>query len=239
MTKYLLAISAVLSLVLTGCMLPSQERAGNDIAYEEQIESVQSAVEQYQESTGGLLPIKTVENDTPMYRKYQIDFSLLKPRFMADLPGNAYENGGVFQYTLLDVEENPTVYVFDLRVAETIRSLQIRIQANRGIPFEGQVGNNMYSIDFSQLGYDEDPVVTSPYTGNELPLVARGDGTVYVDYITDLYQLTQDMDQSAIQDLEDLRPILFEGSRVVPAYSVPYYIGDDGEIKYGQEETGS
>ncbi|TFE03094.1 hypothetical protein [Jeotgalibacillus salarius] len=239
MNKRLVVIIAAISIFLTGCMFPSEDRAGNEIAYEDQIENVQSAVDQYQENTGGLLPIKTVENDTPVYRKYQIDFSMLKPRFMPDLPGNAYENGGVFQYTLLNVEEDPTVYVFDLRVAETIRSLQIRIQANRGIPFKEQIGDNMYTVDFSKLGYEEDPAIKSPYTGNELPLVARGDGTIYVDYITDLYQLTQDRDMSSLQNEEDLRPILFEDSSVVPAYSVPYYVGDDGEIKYGKEDAGS
>lgn len=238
MYKRLIALAA-LSVLLTGCMFPSQERAGNEIAYEEQIESVQSAVDQYQESTGGLLPIKTVENDTPMYRKYQIDFSMLKPRFMAELPGNAFENGGVFQYTLLNVEEDPTVYVFDLRVAEMIRTIQIRIQANRGIPFKEQVGDNMYAIDYTKLGFDEDPTIVSPYTGNELPFVASGDGTIYLDYITDLYQLTQDQDLTTLQGEQDIRSILFEDSRVVPAYSVPYYVGDDSEIKYGREETGS
>lgn len=239
MNKRLIVLAAAFSVILSGCMFPSQERAGNEIAYEEQIESVQSAVDQYQESTGGLLPIKTVDNDTPIYRKYQIDFSMLKPRYMAELPGNAFENGGVFQYTLLNVEEDPTVYVFDLRVAETIRTIQIRVQANRGIPFKEQVGDNMYSIDYAKLGFDEDPTAVSPYTGNELPFVAGGDGTIYLDYVTDLYQLTQERDLSSYENEEDLRSILLEDSRVVPAYSVPYFVGEDGEIEYGREETGS
>ncbi|WP_227395269.1 hypothetical protein [Jeotgalibacillus aurantiacus] len=231
-----IAAIAALTLLLSGCMYPSQERAGNEIPYDEQIEIVQNAVDQYQEDQGGILPIKTVDNETPLYRKYQIDFSKLKPKYMAELPGNAFENGGVFQYILLNVEDDPTVHIFDLRVAETIRSIQIRVQANRGIPFEGQVGDNMYSIDFEKLGYDEPPVAESPYTGNELPFVARGDGTIYVDYITDLYQVMQEKGMEMTPSEEDLRPILHEDTRVVPAYSVPYYVGEDGEIKYGAEE---
>src|SRR5690606_11553457 len=97
------------SVLLSGCLYPQEKKVENQIPYEDQIKSVQTAVDQYKETTNGLLPIKTRDYETPIYIKYPIDFSKLAPRFIATPPGNAYESGGVFQYVLIDVETNPTV----------------------------------------------------------------------------------------------------------------------------------
>ncbi|KIL44210.1 hypothetical protein [Jeotgalibacillus soli] len=235
MLLFILLCSAA---VLAGCMYPAQQRAENEIPYEDQIAAVQGAVDQYQEDSGGLLPIKTVEEDTPIYQKYMIDFSMLKPRYLAELPGNAYENGGVFQYVLTDVEEDPTVRIFDLRIPEEIRTLNIRIQANRGIPFKAAIGDNVYSIDYEQLGYKEDPMAMSPYTNRELPFVTNGDGTIFVDYITDLYHATQDID-ATFEEGQDIRSVLLEESMFVPAYSMPYFVDENGDIVYGDSRDPS
>ncbi|PPA71272.1 hypothetical protein [Jeotgalibacillus proteolyticus] len=222
-------------LLLQGCMYPSSQKAENEIPYDEQIQVVQRAVDAFQEESGGLLPIKTMEESTPIYQKYLIDFSKLKPRYMDQLPGNAFENGGVFQYLLLDVEEDPSVHIFDLRIAEEIRSLQIRIQANRGIPFDKALGGNKFTIDYSKLGYKEEPTVQSPYTNKELPLIAGGDGTIHVDYITDLYQFVQEnnIDLNDYKGNEqDILTVLHEESYFVPAYSPQYEVNEENEIIY-------
>ena len=52
--------------------------------------------------------------------KYPIDFKRLVPQYMAEPPGNAYESGGVFQYVIVNAEKNPTVKIFDLRIADLI-----------------------------------------------------------------------------------------------------------------------
>jgi len=46
---------------------------------------------------------------------------------LANIPGNAYEKGGIFQYIIWDPENNPTVKLVDLRSAEKIRDLNIRL----------------------------------------------------------------------------------------------------------------
>ncbi|MEW9500221.1 hypothetical protein [Jeotgalibacillus marinus] len=233
MKKYSAILAIICTvLLLTGCMYPAQQKSENELPYEDQIATVQQAIDQFQEESGGLLPIRTVEEDTPIYQKYLIDYSKLKPRYLKQLPGNAYENGGVFQYTLTNVEEDPTVRIFDLRIAETIRTLNVRIQANQGVPFKEALGDNVFTINYEKLGYKEDPMVLSPFTNKELPLVASGDGTIYVDYITDLYQIAQEQELTLEQSDEDIRSILLNGSMFVPAYSFPYAVNEENKIIY-------
>ena len=158
----------------------------NQIPYEDQLDAVQTAVEKFQSANGGILPIKTRDQDTPIYIKYPIDFNKLKPQFMAEVPGNAYENGGIFQYVLIDVEDNPTVKIFDLRIAEKIREINIRIRSAGYPPFKESIAENVYTLDYSQIGYEEEPYVDSPYSNQNLPLLINGSGEIFVDYRIDL-----------------------------------------------------
>lgn len=218
-------------LMLSGCAFPEERKAENLIPYEEQIASVQKAVDQFQEANGGILPIKTREKDTHIYIKYPIDFSKLTPQFMASPPGNAYESGGVFQYVLIDVEENPTVKVLDLRIAEKIRDIKFRIKTQGYPPFKETIADNVFSLDQSKLGYKDEQYVTSPYTNNNLPLVITGQGEVYVDYLSDLYLALQEKEHS-FSPGDDIRKILYEDSAIVPAYSLPYTIDENNEPVY-------
>ena len=63
---------------------------------------------------------------------------------------------GYFQYVLMDVEENPTVKLVDLRVAERIRELNLRKNINNGyIPHKAEaIGNNVFEIDFKAMGFE-------------------------------------------------------------------------------------
>lgn len=216
---------------LTGCLYPEEKKAENQIPYEEQIASVQSAVDQYKEMSNGLLPIKTRDADTPIYIKYPIEFSKLTPQYIASTPGNAYESGGVFQYVLIDVEENPTVKIFDLRIAEKIREIKIRIKSQGYPPFKETIGDNIYSLDYKQLGYDSEPYIVSPYTNKNLPLVISGNGEIYVDYISDLY-LTIKENGKTYKPGEEIIGILAENSSFVPAYSLSYTVDENNEPIY-------
>lgn len=208
-------------------MYPEDRLAKNQIPYEDQLQAVQTAVNQYKEKNGGLLPIKTKGKDTPIYQKYPIDFSKMVPQYMAEPPGNAFESGGVFQYVIVDAETNPTVKLFDLRMAETIRNIKMRISAQGYPPFKEQLAGNVYTLDFSKLGFKEDPVALSPYSGQNLPFVVTGDtGEVYVDYTNDLFQATKDKEVN-YQPGEDIRDILVEDSAFVPAYSLPYTLDEE------------
>ena len=213
---------------LTGCLYPDSERSQNQIPYIDQLESVQKAVDQFQTDQGGLLPIKTKEGDTPIYQKYLVDFGKLVPKYLPEPPGNSFENGGVYQYVLVKVEEDPTVKVFDLRIAEQINEISLRIKANGYPPYKETLANNVYSLDFSKIGYTEPPSVKSPYTGIELPFVINGQGELFVDYRTDLYQALKNQSPT-VKPGEDIRPILLEDSVFVPAYSMPYTIDADSK----------
>jgi hypothetical protein len=105
--------------LLSGCLYPEEKLQKNTIPYEDQIAAVQNSVDRFQEESGGLLPIKTRDMTTPIYQKYPIDFSALSPKYMAEPPGTAFESGGIYLYALVDVEENPTVKLIDLRIADT------------------------------------------------------------------------------------------------------------------------
>ena len=114
----LLLISSVV-FVLSGCMYPSEKTTGQEIPYADQLESMQKAVDAYQQNSGGLLPIKTRDLETDIYIKYPIEFSKIVPAYTEKMPSNAYETGGIYQYVLIDVETNPTVKLVDLALSGT------------------------------------------------------------------------------------------------------------------------
>ncbi|UII57948.1 hypothetical protein LS684_13350 [Cytobacillus spongiae] len=215
----------ILTLMLTGCMYPQEKLVENQIPYQDQAEAVQSAVLQFQQDNGGILPIKTRDMETPIYQKYPIDFKKITPKYMAEPPGNAFEMGGIFQYVLVDVEEDPKVKLLDLRIAEKIRELNLRIKMNQYPPYKDQIAENVFTLDFTELGYKQEPVVTSPYSEQNLPFVITGDAQIYVDYRMDLYQALQTTDET-LEAGQDIRSILVKDSLIVPAYSLPYTVDE-------------
>ncbi|WP_173108176.1 hypothetical protein [Bacillus sp. KH172YL63] len=214
--------------ILSGCMYPEENLSQNQIPYDTQVKAAQEAVDSYQMDNSGLLPIKTRDQDTPVYQKYPIDFRKLSPRYLPDIPGNAFENGGIFQYVLVDVEEDPSVKIFDLRIAEQIRELKIRIQAKDYPPFKEEVANNVYTLNYKELGYDEEVYVNSPYSSKNLPLVINGDGDIFVDYSMDLFEKLNESDET-YNEGDDIRDMLVKDSLFVPAYSLPYTIDENNE----------
>lgn len=225
--RFFLPVILVL-FTLTGCMYPEEKLVQNQIPYKDQLDSVQSAVNQFQEANGGLLPIKTKDAETPIYQKYPIDFKKIVPRFLSETPGNAYENGGLFQYVLVDVESNPVVKLLDLRMAETIREIKMRINASGYPPYKEKIAENIYTLDFKKIGYKEEPVAVSPYTNQNLHFIIATDGEIYIDYRSDLYQAIKSS-KHELKEGEDIRHILVNESMFVPAYSLPYTIDKNKE----------
>jgi hypothetical protein len=224
--KKLTALLTLTILFLSGCMYPDKELAKNQIPYEDQIQSVQQAVNSFREDNGGILPIKTKDLETPIYQKYPIDFKRITPKYLSEPPGNAFESGGIFQYVLIDAETNPTVKLLDLRMAETIRDINLRIKTSGYPPFKEKIADNVYTIDYSELGFKQPPVVVSPYTNQNLPLIITGNAEVFVDYRQDLYQVLQKTNKK-VNPGEDIRNILLEDSMIVPAYSLPYTVDEN------------
>lgn len=224
--KAIVTLLVLASLLLTGCMYPSEKLAENQIPYIDQITAVQQAVNTFKEDNGGILPIKTRDAVTPIYQKYPIEFKKISPIYIAEPPGNAFESGGIFQYVLVDVETNPTVKLLDLRMADTIRDINLRIKSNGYPPYKEKLANNVYTIDFNELGYKQEPYAISPYSNQNLPFVVTTDGQIYVDYRQDLFQELEKTDKKVIPG-EDIRNILVEDSMFVPAYSLPYTVNPE------------
>ncbi|HSI65846.1 MAG TPA: hypothetical protein VK947_00395 [Planococcus sp. (in: firmicutes)] len=226
-----------IAVLLTGCMYPANERVENQMPHLDQLLTVQTAIERYQEASGGLLPIKTRDMDEDQYIKYPIDFSKLMPDFLSEMPSNAYESGGIFQYVIMDVEENPTVKLVDLRIAEAIRSINVRKAANGGrAPVEEVIADNVFKLNYSAMGFNGEQFVTSPYSGRNLPMVINGRGDVFVDYSMDLFTELQDYD-GELEEGEDIRFLLFEESPIVPAYSLPYTVNEQNEPIFNNSEN--
>lgn len=225
----LLTAIVTVTVLLSGCMYPGDEKAAKENPYEEQLQSVQKAVESYQNNNGGLLPIKTREQETDLYIKYPVEFSKLAPAYMEKIPSNAYEVGGIYQYVLTDVEENPTVQLVDLRVAERIRELNLRKQILGKIFFKEEVGEFVFEIDYEKMGYDEPIQIPSPYSDAQLPLVVGGDGNFYIDYSIDLGRIIEN-EKPDVKPGEDIRHLLSDHYPILPAYSLPYTVNEENQV---------
>jgi hypothetical protein len=212
-------------ILLTGCMYPEDKRVQNETPYQDQVQAVQSAIIQFQEDNGGILPIKTSDAATPIYQKYLIDFKRIVPEYMADPPGNAFESGGVFQYVIVHAETDPTVKIFDLRIAETLSELNLRVNVQGYPPFKEKIAENVYTLDYKKLGYEEEPYVVSPFTNKNLSFVINGKAEVFVDYRSDLYEALKE-GEHGYQTGEDIRDLLLKNSLFVPVYSLPYTIDE-------------
>ncbi|MFC5628329.1 hypothetical protein ACFPTR_05385 [Aliibacillus thermotolerans] len=216
--------------LFSGCMYPQEKRVENQIPYEDQIESVQRAVDQFREDTG-VLPIQTKDEDTPIYQKYVIDFRKLLPRYLSEPPGNSFESGGPYQYVLIDPEERAEVKLIDLRVLREIQELEraVRqyISKHEYLPIGEAIGIGIYRLDEERLDYHRDLSVESPYhESNYLPLMIDQYGNVLIDYAIDIHMMLERYDHS-FQPGDDVRQILTDHSPIVPAFSVPYTIDEN------------
>ncbi|KAA0550271.1 hypothetical protein FZW96_02735 [Bacillus sp. BGMRC 2118] len=222
-----------LTLLLSGCLYPEERLSENSIPYEDQLQSVQRAVDRFKEDNGGIIPIKDRDMETPIYQKYPIDFGKITPQYIPEPPSTAFESGGIYQYVLVDVEENPTVKLIDLRLADKIRDLKSRIlvykRSNGFAPFDKELSRNVYSLDYEKLGYETPPTVESPYSGTSLPFIIDHNGEVYIDYSIDLNSFMKKTDHTFTTG-EDIRELLVQESVFVPAFSVPYTVQNNEPI---------
>ncbi|WLD91835.1 hypothetical protein [Alkalihalobacillus sp. AL-G] len=233
MKRFMLSILILsLTVILTGCLYPDDRLVKNRTPYEEQLHSVQKAVQKYRMDTG-VLPIENRDQGTPIYIKYPIDFGKLVPRYISEPPGNSYQTGGIFQYVLVDVEKEPKVKLVDLEAVEKVKdyrlSIRLYLEKNNYLPYKDVLANKRYTLKYKEIGYDKQPVVKSPFTGNNLPLIVDEKNNVYIDYSMDLYHALQDKSHS-YQNGDDIRDILVRDSMFVPAFSVPYTVQDSEPV---------
>jgi hypothetical protein len=213
--------------LLSGCMYPEDEKVQNHTAYVDQVQMVQAAINQFQKDNNGILPIKNSVETTPIYQKYVIDFKRIVPEYMAEPPSNAFESGGVFQYVIVLHENVPIVKIFDLRIAEILSELKLRVNVQGYPPFKEKIANNVYTLDYKRLGYTDEPFVVSPFTNRNLSFVINGNAEIFVDYRIDLYEALKKQNGTEFQKGEDIRDLLLEDSLFVPVYSLPYTIDEN------------
>ncbi|HLS36381.1 MAG TPA: hypothetical protein VK061_09100 [Bacillota bacterium] len=217
---------------LSGCLSTNSDALQAKMPTESQIVMVQTAVEQFQEENNGILPILTMPEGTPVYEKYIIDFKQLKnENYIGELPSSAFERGGYFQYALIDVEENPTVKLIDVRTSQKLQQiynrLNIYLEKNNYLPLLENITGNYFELDFDKLGYKEEQYVESPYSGQELPIIIDNKGILHIDYRVDIHR---EMQEHNFEQYEDIRNILTDHYPYIPAYSPNYTIEDDYPI---------
>lgn len=236
-----LFLLTALTILLSGCLYPEEERSSQYGANMEQLERVQGAVDQFRDNTD-VLPIATRDADTPVFQRYPVQFSQIVPGYMSERPGNAFENGGSYQYVLINVEENAEVKLIDLNAAGTIREIETRINnyraTNEYAPVQEVIGNELLRLDFEALGYEEEPTVESPFhPDHRLPLLYTTQGNVIIDFSLDIQYYIDEYGMGNFEEGDDFRWLLAEESPFVPAYSMPQTL-NDGEIEFIDGELG-
>lgn len=230
----------IIAVLLSGCLYPESNLSKNQTPNEDQLRTVQRAVDEFQKANKGLLPIKNRPNETPIFQKYVIDFSKLKEQnFLSTTPGNAFQNGGIYQYMIIYPEKNPTVKLIDLHTTDVVREIntQLNIYRNENLypPFGEEVAEGVFKVNYEELGIEEPPYVDSPYSQKHLPIVMDIDGELYIDYSADLYEALRKYDHGYTNG-EDIRYLLAENTPFVPAYSLPYTV-KDGEPVFLKEKV--
>ncbi|MED4751077.1 hypothetical protein [Brevibacillus choshinensis] len=220
--KLMVSLSIV-SVLLSGCLYPDERKAENQVPSTFYVEATQKAIEQFQHDTA-VLPIVTKQMDTPIFEKYEIDFRKMIPKYMPDVPGNAFEKGGLFKYVLIDVETKPTVKLLHLGAVSTVADVQSAVDRYRNyfnkIPVQDDLGNGYYSIDYKEIGVKTWQVPST--LGNSLlPLVMNAKGEVGIDYAADIAQLLRDTKMEVPKNT-DPRYVFSRESMFVPAKSFPY-----------------
>ncbi|WP_188206025.1 hypothetical protein [Alkalibacillus aidingensis] len=231
-------VTIILStLLLSACLYPNEQRTENQATNEEQLNRVQDAVHEYQELHNGLLPIQTRDQETPLLIKYPVNFNLLKEEnLLGETPGNAFEQGGVYSYVIVDPEDEAIVKVADTRISQKLRSVNYEINMYRSKnghpPYGESVGDGYFKLNEDRINMNVEPVVTSPYTNQELDIIMSRSGEAVVDYRPEVYQL---LEREGIDSYEgDLRYLLLDYYPIVPAYS-PKMILENDQIELTSE----
>ncbi|SER42877.1 hypothetical protein [Salisediminibacterium halotolerans] len=222
-------------ILMSGCLAEGGSNGSEAVPSEDELNRVESAVEQYREETE-VLPIQTRDAETPEFRRYPIDFQRLTAGYLSEIPGNSFERGGIFQYVIVDPEESAEVRLIDLRAANIIQELERKIHQYRSeysyAPVKEVVDGEIVELDYEALNYDEPPTVPSPFEPNHrLPVYMKTSGELIVDYSLDIQSYKDEYDTSEYSAGDDYRQLLVENAMFVPDYSVEQTV-IDGEVKF-------
>ncbi|OXS61205.1 hypothetical protein B1A99_06735 [Cohnella sp. CIP 111063] len=226
-----LALAALLLVALTGCLYPEDRTPRNDATAREAVLTVQDAVDRYREQTG-VLPIQNADETVPLYEKYKVDLGKLKRMgFIGHIPSAAFENGGNYQFLVVNEETKPLVRLLDVTAFQAVDGVQKKMDQYRSS--QGNrlaAGDEMYpgfrSVDFAKLGM-KDPGVRSMFSNQTLNWLVDEQGKVYADYGIDIATAAKKTGTEPAPN-EDLRRVLIEESYYVPVRA-PEYRWIDGD----------
>ena len=94
-------------------------------------------------------------------------------------------------------------------------------------PFKEKIASDVYTLDYKELGYEEELFVVSPFTNRNLPLVINGNAEIFVDYRIDLFEALKKEEANDYQKGEDITELLLNDSLFVPVYSLPYTMDEN------------
>lgn len=233
MKKWISTISMLIAIIfISGCSATPEVKRERVTADEINLTYIQKAIDNFQDKTSGLLPIKTKDQEVDKYIKYPIDFDkLTRDKYIDVLPANSFEKGGIYQYVIWNAEsEKPVVKLIDLQQAELIRELTIKKNANGFVPIGDHIIGNYYNFDYEKMGYTTQPGVQSPYSNVILPIILKGTGEFFVDYSIELQKIVDKEHPKVIKNA-DIRYLLEEKYPILPAYSSKYILNSDGEVE--------
>ena len=226
-TRHAAAFAALFMMLfsLTGCLYPKDQLKQNQVAPKEAVRNVQAAIDQYKAETG-MLPIKNSTAETPKYEKFLVDFAKLgRTGYLTDIPTAAFENGGNYNFLVIDEETSPRVKLLDILAFQKINDIQswvkTYVQTNKVLPKGEQMYPGFYQIDYKQMK-KESPDIRSVFSGQSIQALVDDNGVVYSDYGIDIMQFVQKSGKTDYDAEFDLRTLLVDGSDFVPVKSPAY-----------------
>ncbi|WP_051250783.1 hypothetical protein [Paenibacillus harenae] len=227
----LIAVLAMMTVSLTGCLYPKDQLRQNQVAPKEAVRSVQAAIDQFKSDTG-MLPIQNSSAETPLYEKFKVDFSkLMRTGYLSAIPTAAFENGGNYYFLVIDEESEPRIKLLDIVTFQQINDIQSRvttfIQSGGVLPTGQQMYPGFYQIDYEKLNKPE-PAIRSVFSGQTIQALVDENGVVYTDYGLDLMPFIQKSGKTDFNAQLDLRTLLVDGSDFVPV-KAPAYRWVNGE----------
>lgn len=214
---------------LSGCLYPGTNSSSSQkqVPSSAYLEQTQKAIDQYREDTG-VLPLVNRDAKTPIFEKYEIDFTKLIPNYLPDFPGNAFEAGGIYKYVLIDVETTPTVRLLHLGMVNQVGTIQQAVIRYRNyynkLPIAEDIGNGYYTLDFGKLSMKEQ-WVDSAITTNQLRFIMNEKGEVGIDYAPDIEEVIKNSQAEVPRD-SDPRYVMAREALFVPVKSFPYSFED-------------
>ncbi len=223
----MLTILIVTVLSLSGCMYPKSELKQNQAAPKEAVRNVQAAIDQYQSETG-MLPMKNSSADTPVYEKFQVDFTQLKNKgYLSSIPTAAFENGGNYYFLIINEETKPQIKLMNLVTYQQINDIQnwvndYKKNHDNGLP-KGEAAYPGYSyIDYKAMN-KKAPELRSDYSFQTIAAIMDESGRVYTDYGIDIMQAMQKKGDTGISADTDLRTVLVDSDMFVPVKAPVYH----------------